>query len=644
MTKPATRPKSSLDDAFYIQPPITVKPDAWCEQNRIIPSAFAKPGKFKVHQYEIQRGPLLATVEPGVRKISLMMAPQLSKTETLLTTAAYAIASDPTSILWLLPTEGIARAFVKERLNFMLRQTPVLGFRSGRQFGNDAVDYKAFPNGSTIAVAYAGSPSQVAMRPARLVIIDEADRLPVLDEGDPMALAHQRASTFRNRLVLQASSPTWSATSRISQEYLNSDQRKAFVACPHCGEWTTLEFFGKKPYKSATVEWGKDEAGRRLPTSARLYCGFCSGEWSEVDRLKAITSPHAIRWHQCKPFECCDVFQEPLKTRKWDWDEDSQCGRALCTECGQRAVSNESVGFQASKLYSQDLSVVGMARAWIEAVEEGAPEAQTEFMNLFLAEAADPTEYGKVADAHELMQRREDYKNVPREVVMLTVGCDVQHDTLHCIVCGWTTDETCWIIDHQIFAGDTSQDVVWNNFSRWLAAEYPYADTGQRIKISAVAIDAGDGSRSQRVLDFAKPRKHAWACKGHSEVGSVWKPIITPTGLEKTRSTHYGPEMLGTNAAKQLFFDRLRIETGPGKIHFPAFFTNNHFEQLTAEHLKITVRGGYRSQRYVKRRASAANELLDCWLLSYVALRLLVERKGHSLQNYATKIAQTVGA
>src|SRR6185312_3083799 len=100
---------------------------------------------------------------------------------------------------------------------------------------------------------------------------------------------------YPGALHIRCSSPTYEGTSRIDKAWKDSDQRKAFVACPHCGHWQTLEFF--KNDGAATVEWSKD-GDQHFPNTAALVCCKCGVVWSEAERLKLVATPYAIRWQQ----------------------------------------------------------------------------------------------------------------------------------------------------------------------------------------------------------------------------------------------------------------------------------------------------------------------------------------------------------
>src|SRR5690606_16267674 len=125
-----------------------------------------------------------------------------------------------------------------------------------------------------------------------------------------------RTATFHtSRLSIRACSPTWEETSRIYRSYMEGDQRQPFVRCPHCDHEQALDFFEH-------VHWDKDEDGNHLPETAAIYCSGCGAAWSEPDRVRLMTTKHAIRHKQTKPFTCCGERQEPMKTRLWDWDEE----------------------------------------------------------------------------------------------------------------------------------------------------------------------------------------------------------------------------------------------------------------------------------------------------------------------------------
>ena len=134
--------------------------------------------------------------------------------------------------------------------------------RRSRDSGNTVLS-KEFPGGVLILT---GANSAVGLRsmPARYLFLDEVDAYPgdVEGEGDPILLAERRSATFQRRKILLVSTPKTRGLSRIEREYEQSDRRRYFVPCPHCGEHQTLEF--------GNLRWPE---GR--PREAEYACGQC---------------------------------------------------------------------------------------------------------------------------------------------------------------------------------------------------------------------------------------------------------------------------------------------------------------------------------------------------------------------------------
>ena len=266
-------------------------------------------GRWSTATVEAARGPMLAVTEPGVHVITTMVSTQLLKTSLIENVFGYFAHLDPCPILLLQPKEDAAEQFSKERITPFVRATPALRERVGTvktRNADETLLFKAFPGGF-MALAGAGSPDNLARRPVRIVLADEIDKYPVTREGDPIGLAEERVATFVNWLTVRTCSPTVADESRIESSYNDSDQRRASVACPHCGHRQFLDFFRH-------VEWDKrkDDSGNiaeHHTKTARIYCESCGAGWSEADRLNALQS---IRWHQTRPFECCGARQIPL--------------------------------------------------------------------------------------------------------------------------------------------------------------------------------------------------------------------------------------------------------------------------------------------------------------------------------------------
>lgn len=603
-----------------LRPPPNMTLPEWADTfRRLSKEASSTGGRFETARVEVARGPMLAVTEPGVHELTVMSCTQLMKTELINNIVGYHMHLDPCPMLVLQPKEDMAEAWSKDRLAPMIRDTPALADLFGDSKSRDSsqtILHKTFPGGH-ITVVGAASPSNLAMRPIRIVLADEVDKYPVSAgaEGDPLSLAEERTATFPvNYLLIRVCSPTVKGSSRIEQSYLESDQRRPFVGCPHCGHRQHLTW--------SHVQWGKDEEGTDDPDSAQIYCLECGCGWSEADRLRALET---VEWRQTKPFRCCGADQTP---HQWDHN-----GRALCEHCGRQAVSNRHAGFHVSKLYSPWEPMAKLARKFLAARND--PERLKTFVNTQLAETWE--ERGTAVDASGLMSRRELYAaEIPDGVALLTAGVDVQDDRLEIEVVGWGRDEESWSVAYEILHGDPGQPEVWHRLDellqrRWLnAAGRPYV-------IEAASVDTG-GHNTQSAYQFCRQRggRRIWAVKGASEKPGARSPVWPrkPTLKNAGRVPLY---IVGVNAAKDAVVKRLGISApGPGYSHFPADRDSEYFEQLTAERLVVREHAGVRSRVWVCPKGRR-NEALDCRVYAYSALQGLLAI-GIQLNRWADRV------
>jgi len=619
-------------------PPPRLSLPEWADQHRrLARSAGSLSGHWHTSTVEIARGPMLAVTEPGVHVITAMVCTQLLKTALLENIIGYHAHLDPCPMLLLQPKDDAAEQFSKERLTPLIRATPVLRELIGparTRSADDTLLYKAFPGGF-VALAGAGSPDNLARRPVRIVLADEIDKYPVTREGDPITLAEERTATFLAWLSVRACSPTVSEESRIEDSYEASDQRRASLACPHCGHRLFPDFFRH-------IEWDKtrDDAGRvtaHRTATARLYCEACGAGWSEADRMTALQS---ARWHQTRPFECCGVRHVPLDdyasawrerdgdaavSAVWDWWRDGQndryaVWRARCPTCGRWGVENAHAGFQASKLFSpwsRDRPP-SIAEKWIAALgdEEKLQAWWNTQMGLpYRAHA------GRRVQADVLASRGEVWAaEVPDGVAVVVTGIDVQDYRIECETVGWGRNEESWSIDYTIIEGEFGDTPTQMRIDTYLRRTWTRAD-GRPFEVIAACIDSG-GHHTQAVYEFCKARigRRVWAIKGEAARGGernpVW-PSKRPT--QRTKKT-YRPVILGVNAAKDTIRQRLLVEApGPGYMHFPADRDIGYFAQLTAERLVVKESGGKR-YRVWELPPGRANEALDCRVYAYGAL------------------------
>ena len=503
--------------------------------------------------------------EPGVREVVFMTSAQIGKTEIINNICGYFIHQDPAPILLIQPTLELAETWSKDRLSPMLRDTEVLSDLvrdpRSRDSGNTLL-YKRFPGGH-LTMAGANSPASLASRPVRIVLLDEEDRYPdsAGAEGDPGSLAEKRSTTFWNRLLLTASTPTVAGASKIAARYERSDQRKFFVPCPHCGEKQILL-------------WGNIRFENKDPATAHYVCEHCGAILTDKDKPRMLAEGE---WVATKPYEGI-------------------------------------VGFHISELYSPWVKWPELVRAFFKA--KRSPDTFKTWVNTSLGETWE--EGGETVEADSLMTRKESWGNeAPEEVVVVTAGVDVQGDRLEIETKGWGVGEESWSLDYKVFYGDPAQGQVWQELDAYLQRPVK-SKTGVFLNIACACIDSG-GHHTQAVYEFCRTRalRGIFAIKG---MNLPAKPLVGRPSKNNRHKIRLYP--LGVDTAKEVIYSRLRItEPGPGYYHFPLERDREYFQQLTAEKQVTRYHKGTARREWVKNRSR--NEVLDCNVYALAALKLL---------------------
>lgn len=561
-------------------------------------------------------GPYLALTDSDTDTVTVVAGTQILKTEFLLNTAAYFIHQDPSSILFIQPTQKLAEDFSKERFAPTRESTPVLRELIPEPRSRDSgvtITHKEYPGG-TLDFVGANSPVDLASRPKRIILADEIDKYPASagSEGDPLSLGEERASTFWNRKRVRACSPTTEITSRIWREYLASDQRKLFVECPHCGHEAPLQ------WSDTTVIWSKDESGNHLPETAQYHCEDCGAGWSEAERkaaLRAVVDRTDKGWRQTRTFRCCGEEHRPSV-----WDDR---GRALCPACEKRAPYTGHAGFQASKLCSTRHRLPDIVKEFLDARK--SPEKVKKWINTALAEPTRDT--FEETDPRALKKRVEAYSTraAPGGVIFVTVGADTQDDRIEATWLGWGVDEEVWVLKHEVISGDTAKLKVWNDFDD-LLKETIETEDGRRLNVQAVGIDS-QGHRGEMVHRFCRERRRRriYAMKGSAN-DARGSRLIWPKTPSRTKNSGDRLYIIGVDTAKDDIFGRLPIlpnedgEATPNAIHFPhEGLSADYFEQLTAERAVVEMKSGTAVRRWVPKEPGIRNEALDCFVYGMAA-------------------------
>lgn len=225
----------------------------------------------------------------------LCFGSQSGKTTIFMGGVAWVIRNDPCGLLWVMPSVDLARSFSETRWQPMVLESPEL--KQVVPTGNGRHDFKKLQQqlgGSILNFIGSNSPSNLASRPARRVILDEVDKF---DEGgngeaDAVNLAEQRTKSFANPQRWKSSTPTI-VDGLIWQEFLKGDQRRYFVPCPHCSgmvvfawskEMTVFPITGKEAF----IKWEGGRDYEAVKATAHAVCPHCQGRIEDEEKTKMV--------------------------------------------------------------------------------------------------------------------------------------------------------------------------------------------------------------------------------------------------------------------------------------------------------------------------------------------------------------------
>jgi len=277
---------------------------AWCESALSLPPGKSEsPGPLSWLGRDYMREPLDAWNAPGVTDLVLCFGSQTGKSTLMIAGVAYVLVNSPSGLLWVHPTQQLARSFSTTRWLPVVKVSPslttLMPTGSAKRTGMTLLQQEFGP--SLVNFVGSNSPANLASRPARVVIMDEVDKFPkeVRSEADAVNLAEQRTKSFTNPLRVKASTPT-EEDGLIWQEFMKGDQRRYQVPCPLCRKpvvfaWSeqfcVMPRLGCEAWiawdstaKRADGSWDLDRVAR----SAHAVCPHCGGDIPDSAKTRMI--------------------------------------------------------------------------------------------------------------------------------------------------------------------------------------------------------------------------------------------------------------------------------------------------------------------------------------------------------------------
>lgn len=580
-----------------IAPPTRLQVAEWAARERMLAGVGAsEPGLWRNERtpYLVEIMNRLSPSDP-CRVVVIKAGAQVGKTETGLNWAGYVVAHAPAPMLMVQPTEGMAKAFVAQRLEPMIDATPsvrALVTRTRAKEDGSSQFLKRFPGGM-IKMGWANSPASLRSMPAADLFFDEVDaETDESSEGDFIDLGLARSRTFPRRKGLITSTPGIMRVSRVERWHRKGDQRVYKMPCPHCN--------ARQHFEQSGLMWDRDEDGYPEPGSVRYMCEACGTlieeSWKAKMLPEGIWTPTAKGDPHVHSY-WLPSFYSPLGWLGWE---------------------------EIARMH---------AAAFRDMRENRDPRKMQVYVNTIEGRGWEDSEESEASDWSAVAARADDYAQgiVPASVLLLTAGVDTQDDRFEVSVYGWGLGEESWLITHEVILGDPDDEEVRERLGEFLLTKWPTYD-GREMPITSSAIDSG-GHRTEPVKSIARKlaRWNVAAIRGSPKADA---PILSaPT---KQDVNHKGARLkngvltwnVGVGRIKRILSRRLKIaEPGPGRIHTPAGMDEGFYQQLCAERLIARTERGKKKEEWVRVRPSQAAEAWDCAVYAYfAAIRVGMDR------------------
>jgi len=558
-------------------------------------------GGQRLTLFEFQKEPLDIIKNPRIRKVVLQSSAQLLKTTIMLNACMFFMFNDNSNMAFASSTGKEVKLMKSGKFDNVISRSEVLNQivtdKNNKNFANNA-DQTQMIDGSFIYWLNLNAASTLRGKTIKRLFLDEVSNVESDgEEGNPLRLAEQRASTFTDGLVMVASTPKLK-DDLICNEYLLSDQRRYFVPCPHCEHEHTLE------WENVRFNWRQINGGRRaMPDedTATLHCPKCDGEISEAQRIRMVKQG---RWIATNP------------------------------------EVKEIAGFQISRLYSPITTIRKLVAGYAQA------HFEFDLMSFYNNALGLPwdDEMNSDIDLVVLENLRDssfDIKNIPDDVLAVNHGIDQQLDRLEVTTIGFS-EKNVYVLDHRAFyAPDCTKPgaKAYTELDNFLNATLTTV-SGRKVKVLGSFIDSSNGNATATIYRFSGARKNVMAIKGSSSA--------TSDLFKQSRTGGHELLMLNVNEGKNTIRRLLNgavsedREEMPTQIHFTNDLPDDYFEQLTSEELKRKGDNLY----WVLKKGFKRNETLDCLNYALIAKEYYLSKLGSQpykkLREFVAKQKQTV--
>lgn len=623
-----------LDAFSALIPPERLALSDYAARNRLLTDGIGEEAKpFDPSRVPYLQGPSDALTSGEYTTVAIPGPGQCAKTTVAENWLQLTVETDPASFLWYMQTKPGVEAYVKKRIEPMIRVHPRMAGRIGSDPSDDSLAFKNF--GVMQAEFLSFGKNTLINKNAPRIVADEVDNYDLSELGEAKPVLDIRRQVFgEDSCLLMMSHPDLAVGMSpagwkrgIMAVYADSTRGTWWWPCPRCGAHSSPN---PGASRFMALDYPADAPLDEVQEATRLACPTCGGLIEDPER-RAMNA--AGRWIG---------FGEEI-------DED---GRVTGSLRRHSTYGAWIVGAMSPFVLG---GIGGLARARVSAEREMERLGDEKTLRQVVVKQWGfpfvPTRRVGSVDAGTVADRAEGgltLNQVPEGVRFITAWADVQANRFELIRRGWGVAGESWVLATERLTAETATDPAsWDALLEALRRPLPLADgSGRFMRPRAVGMDlggsAGVTSRAYeawmrwraagkvRLLGKADGRD-AWdvlPTQGAPGLNAARLQVIYPEDVRKDRKAsgvargqvpvaRFNPNLFKDDLAAQLE----RAEPGAWFVHFPdglkdrAGPPHSWFEQLVAERRLPT--GAWQ-----KAASGARNEAGDMMVGSHVLARL----------------------
>jgi len=562
--------------------------DEWAEQNILLPTNTAEPGRYTCSRAPYQRE-IMKVMSPSspVREVVLCWGSQNGKTTIENNIMFYYAKEYPVPQAFGFSDDKNLKNYIQNKFDPLLEANVgvknILASAGGRGSGN-TMNSKTYPGGF---IKFLSGKSEASLRSdsVRVFVADEFDAWGITKGGNPEKLLKKRTNTFGNRAKIIISSTPLNTS--ITYDILKrSTFNKFFLPCPTCGEYFTLGM--------DNFHWTNNDNG--IITQAWFECPHCNSAIKNEDKIDLLPKG---KWMPTNP------KANPLEQ-----------------------------GFYLPTFYAPPgwISWKDIAQEYYDAclTDSGVDhEKMTTFYNTILAQ---PYVVGSESNDWRIMYEANlssiySRGTIPNWVNILTTGSDVQGNRIETTLMGWGFRGRHITLDHYVFNLGKDEDMESLDNSAWTAYRENILngqwqrDDGLAMSSLANAIDRS--YKSSTVSQFyinltAQEKQVCFPVRGYDRM-TGFIPAVKFDKREGLTDAKFWD--VPVDPLKRQIFDHLHMKDNEEHTiafmpFYPADFDQEFYEQLFSE-MQIM-----RNKHLVWEKIRARNEILDTHVYNYAMFYL----------------------